>query len=406
MAKSVFKRIKKFNKFRHPERVKLKYEALLESPFRFFRGTCHLFYDDLSHDSFIFSSPRTWICGDLHLENFGSFKGVHRLYFDINDFDEAFLGPCLLDIVRLCTSLFLINETVKFSKAELRTLISSFLLTYADCLRQGDAEFLEHGTARGFIRGFLDKVVAYQREHLMEKRIKQKNETAKIKCDNIKTWKCDKPTRHKVKKAVAEWVHHNFGDPDFFHVIDVAIRTSGTGSIGIDRYLVLVKGNEADGHYLLDIKETLPATGLYYLKIRQPKWNNEATRLISIQSRVQAGEPVFLSEIKIEDKCFVIKEMQPEEDKIDYRLLQKDTEKFTQLMHDLGAIVAWNTLRCGGRQGSAIADDMIRFGKRIPKLEKEIISYSEKYAARTIKYYNEYKKEYTASLKQVPVATA
>ena len=88
MPKNIIKRIKKFNKNREPELLKLKYEALAESPFRFFRGTCHLFYEDLPQKSFILNSPKAWICGDLHLENFGSFKGDNRLaYFDMNDFD-------------------------------------------------------------------------------------------------------------------------------------------------------------------------------------------------------------------------------------------------------------------------------------------------------------------------------
>ena len=89
MSKSLIKRIRKFNADRDPEMLRLKYEALLESPFRFFRGTCHLFYEDIPEKSFILKSPGTWICGDLHLENFGTFKGNNMLaYFDMNDFDE------------------------------------------------------------------------------------------------------------------------------------------------------------------------------------------------------------------------------------------------------------------------------------------------------------------------------
>ena len=39
-------------------------------------------------------SPVCWICGDLHIENFGSYKGDNRLvYFDLNDFDESILAP-------------------------------------------------------------------------------------------------------------------------------------------------------------------------------------------------------------------------------------------------------------------------------------------------------------------------
>ncbi len=44
------------------------------------------FYEDLQ-DVPLPQSPNTWICGDLHLENFGSYKANNKLvYFDLNDF--------------------------------------------------------------------------------------------------------------------------------------------------------------------------------------------------------------------------------------------------------------------------------------------------------------------------------
>ena len=42
------KRLIEFNKELLPEMVQLKYEAMRENAFRFFRGTCHLFYEDLA----------------------------------------------------------------------------------------------------------------------------------------------------------------------------------------------------------------------------------------------------------------------------------------------------------------------------------------------------------------------
>ena len=68
---------------------------MASDPFYFFRGTAHLFYEDLVNtEAALPGQPLTWVCGDLHIENFGSYKGDNRLvYFDINDFDEANLAP-------------------------------------------------------------------------------------------------------------------------------------------------------------------------------------------------------------------------------------------------------------------------------------------------------------------------
>ena len=101
---SVAERIRRFNAGRDPERLRLKYKAMHKDPFAFLRGTCHLFYEDWPARSPLNDAPLAWICGDLHLENFGTFKGDNGLeYFDLNDFDEAILAPCTWDITRLVT---------------------------------------------------------------------------------------------------------------------------------------------------------------------------------------------------------------------------------------------------------------------------------------------------------------
>jgi len=43
------RRIIDFNQSRIPEMLRLKYEAMAENIFRFFRGTNHIFYEDLKN---------------------------------------------------------------------------------------------------------------------------------------------------------------------------------------------------------------------------------------------------------------------------------------------------------------------------------------------------------------------
>ncbi len=103
----ITERILAFNRHSEPRLAAMKYELMLENTFRFFRGSCHIFYEDLIANADLPLSPTCWICGDLHVENFGSYRGDNRLvYFDLNDFDEAMLAPVLWDIVRMTTSIF------------------------------------------------------------------------------------------------------------------------------------------------------------------------------------------------------------------------------------------------------------------------------------------------------------
>ena len=88
-------RIKAFNHGRDPQLIQLKYKAMRPDVFAFYRGTCHLFYEDWPANTSLDNAPPVWICGDLHIQNLGSYKADSRLvYFNINDFDESALAPC------------------------------------------------------------------------------------------------------------------------------------------------------------------------------------------------------------------------------------------------------------------------------------------------------------------------
>src|SRR5471030_1659035 len=82
------------NQDRDPQLLRMKYQKMAQSAFLFLRGADHLFYDALPDQPLFRGAPLAWACSDLHVENFGSYKGDNRqVYFDINDFDEGALAP-------------------------------------------------------------------------------------------------------------------------------------------------------------------------------------------------------------------------------------------------------------------------------------------------------------------------
>ncbi|WP_114941518.1 DUF2252 family protein [Mucilaginibacter endophyticus] len=92
----ISERLIAFNKPLLPDMVQLKYRGMAENAFRYFRGACHQFYQDLEQVEDFPASSNVWICGDLYLENYGSFKADNKLvYFDLNNFDQAILVPAL-----------------------------------------------------------------------------------------------------------------------------------------------------------------------------------------------------------------------------------------------------------------------------------------------------------------------
>ena len=148
--------ILEYNAGRDPERLTRKLAAIAADPFSFFRGTNNLYAASMIDAPLMHEAPRTLVCGDLHLENFGSFKGENGLvYFDMNDFDEALTAPFTIDLVRVLSSLQVAAHSWKLADEDANNLCRRFLDTYAAALVDGKPRWVERATATGIVRTLL-----------------------------------------------------------------------------------------------------------------------------------------------------------------------------------------------------------------------------------------------------------
>ena len=95
-----------------PEAFRQKFRKMAAGPFAFYRGSACLFYADMDRAEDRWADERTsrvWIQGDLHAENFGTYMDGDGVFiFDVNDFDEAYLGHFTWDIKRMVASVALL----------------------------------------------------------------------------------------------------------------------------------------------------------------------------------------------------------------------------------------------------------------------------------------------------------
>ena len=366
--------IQAFNAGREAERLSIKYQRMHGNLFAFLRGTCHLFYQRLSAAR-LKAAPLVWICGDLHLENFGSYKGNNRLaYFDLNDFDEAALAPASWELVRFLTSLLVGAESLSISPSEARTLCSVFLDNYASSLALGKAFWIESETAQGVIRELLEGLRDRQRIKFIAAHTVMKGKSRVLKLDGKKALAVSDAQRVAVTGFMARFAKTQ-SQPEFFKVIDVARRIAGTGSLGVKRYTILVNGKGAPGgHYLLDLKESLASSVAPHFAALQPKWRSQARRIVEVQRRLQAVSVALLQPVRFEGNAYVLRELQPTEDRITLDGTPRTMSELKGVVGAMGQMVAWAQLRSAGREGSAIADDLIDFGLRKKWKEKLLVA--------------------------------
>ena len=122
-----------------PQAFRRKFRKMAADPFSFYRGSACLFYADAVGLEDAWADERTsrvWIQGDLHAENFGTYMdSAGALVFDVNDFDEAYLGHFTWDLGRMAASVALLGFAKALSDATIRELITAYATAYLEQVR-------------------------------------------------------------------------------------------------------------------------------------------------------------------------------------------------------------------------------------------------------------------------------
>lgn len=393
---NVLRSIQAFNAGRDPEPLALKYKYMRQDAFVFLRGTCHLFYQRLPDAAVLKRAPLTWVCGDLHLQNFGSYKADNRLvYFDLNDFDEGALAPCTWDLVRFLASVQIGATTLGVKPSQGAALCRTFLNAYAGALVPGKARWIERDTAEGLVRDLLSGLQSRSRKEFLDRRTVLKKGQRRIRIDGTRALPVTQTERVSVTNFMRDFARQQ-PHADFYNVLDIAHRVAGTGSLGIARYVILIEGKGSPhGNYLLDLKAATGSSLAPYLKTKQLRWDTQAHRVVAIQRRMQAISMAFLQPVLIGNTAYVMRGLQPDEDRVALDHWKGKLPRLESVLNVMGKIVAWAQLRSSGRDGSATIDELIDFGQQ-NKWRKQLLEVAQHCAEHVEKDWRDYAKAYDA----------
>jgi uncharacterized protein (DUF2252 family) len=132
-----------------PTAFQVKFRKMAASAFAFYRGTACLFYADATDPTDAGTAgarergpfldehtSKVWIHGDLHAENFGTYMDANgRLVFNVNDFDEAFVGPFTWDLQRFAASVALLGYSKALSDEQITGLVRTYAGAYRERIR-------------------------------------------------------------------------------------------------------------------------------------------------------------------------------------------------------------------------------------------------------------------------------
>jgi uncharacterized protein (DUF2252 family) len=366
-----------FNAGRDPERLQIKYRKMRSGAFAFMRGTNHLFCEQVAAEGSMSAAPLVWACGDLQIENFGSYRGENGLvHFDINDFDDAALAPASWDLLRLLTSVRIASLELDLKKREIRSFGSALLEAHVEALRSGKAYWVERENSSGLVRELLDGLRKRKRARFLKARTRIKGAKILLNVDGVKALPAT-ATQRSVVSGFMKAFAQTQPEPEFFKVLDIARRISGTGSLGVDRFVILIAGKGApDGLYLLDLKQSMPSQLALHLPELQPHWESEAHRVVELQKRMQAVSMAFLHPVQYGSTVGVLRNLQPAEDRITLARSGQSVAALEAAIRTMGQILAWAQLRSARHMGSEPVEALIDFSRET-RWQKALLSLSE-----------------------------
>ncbi|CAF0901226.1 unnamed protein product [Adineta steineri] len=244
----------------NPKGWRGRFRKMASDEFAFYRGSAVLFYRDLhrtlAEDPWLKHCKKAstiFIHGDLHAENFGTYIDRFGLInFDVNDFDEGYIGPFTWDIKRLVASLNLVTFSKAYCDKKIEKIITCVVRSYLTQIYEYCKSPEQHNIpiSSENTQGPINKLIKESRlgskeAHLDTMTTVENYERRFIRSNIVKDVSDD--VRHQLLLAFQEYVRtipEGKKEASWtYRVKDIVSRSSpGIGSAGAISYNILIQG--------------------------------------------------------------------------------------------------------------------------------------------------------------------
>jgi uncharacterized protein (DUF2252 family) len=329
-----------------PKAFRAKYRKMAADPHAFYRGSACLFYADVTGEEDPFAderSGRIWVHGDLHVENFGTYLNSDgRLVFDVNDFDEAYLGRFSWDLQRFAASLALVGWQKALPEQDVRRLIGRYVRSYlsqVDAYRRTDNDDEDFALHLDNTSGPIEEALKLAR---LQRRADLLDGVTVIK-DGVRRFAGDGSVRRlgreERRQVVAAFRGYLDTIPEdkrfdrelFYELRDVVGKSGfGIGSAGLPAYNLLVEGysQALDNDVVLSMKQAnVPAVSRFVDSAEVDSYfGNEGHRTVVSQRALQVHTDPLLGHTELDGVGYVVSEVSPYEVDLDWSGLTEPDE--------------------------------------------------------------------------------
>ena len=306
----------------------IRYGRMALTPFTFLRGAAGVMAHDLATTPT--TGLRVQLCGDAHVGNFGAFATPERdRVFDVNDFDETVPGPWEWDVKRLATSLVLASRQNGFSRGIPRKAARAAVRSYRRSMAlYAQMRYLDLWYAHIDLESLSTQVPRPGRKDIRRTLVKASHRTGFHAFPRLV-----EPVhgRYRIRDVPPLIVHYRdhadaaasarfYADYlatlpperrmilDRYHLVDVAQKVVGVGSVGTVCSILLLMGDD-------DVRDPL------FLQLKQAQasvlepyggpsvYHNHAERVVVGQHLIQESSDVLLGWSTLDSKDFYVRQL-------------------------------------------------------------------------------------------------
>jgi uncharacterized protein (DUF2252 family) len=301
----------------------------------------------------------TWLQGDLHAENYGTFHDDEgTIVYDLNDFDESVVADYQYDVWRMATSLVLVGRDNGLAEEDVSAALEAFARSYLEATESfvGSDDENDARVTRDNAYGRLDELMVEVEEEESRARMLGRwtvlvDGVRTLDLESLKLEAVDEDTAADLRAAVAGYLETLTGgldaDEGYFAIKGVARRLdAGTGSLGTPRFYVLIEGptGSQDDDVILDVKRQGAPTAFSYLAAGRVEeqsrgYRNHAERVTLGQRALLAGADDHLGWLVLADGPYTVRERSPFKESFPLDELTSGP-RFEKLAEQWGAVLA------------------------------------------------------------------
>lgn len=403
-----------------PQELATKMDKMSVSPFAFYRGTAHLYYQDVKTRSSAYTNSTTskvWLEGDMHLQNVGAIKDANgNKVFDVSDFDEGYWGAYTWDVWRMAVSILLAAKEQGISSSDRDALVDCFVEAYLDQMDEfsgNDSEKsyrLTTGNTAGEVEDTIQALDSKSRSALLAKYTSVVS--GKRKFLNASDLQVLSATAYSaINSAMSSYIGSIPSSKryatGYYKLKDARLKLgSGVGSLGRYRYYLLIEGpsTSTSDDAILEMKQSVSSSVAIAAGSLMPPaaYGSHQGQRVALTLKAQTlSADVLAGWTTVSGIHYFLREKSPFQEDFDYTALNSDSE-WEDATDAFGKVVAkihalsdkdYNSALIASGVDKAIRD--ITNGKH-DQFRAEVLSFAKDYATQVEYDYQSFLNAYNA----------